>query len=188
MIAPEARIETVIARWPEDAREAARSIMSKYGEPDEFTPSMLVWYNNGPWRKTVVYRDGVSHNFPFPHVDRVEQFIDHEAPMETACELMAFNGSVVMYGTRGLIASCCRDEPANFLALNLARDIILGKRTFKQARRLFASGMLNHRQNRPVRYMEKLQFAPQENTADPDESLPEGRLERGQASRALSRD
>jgi hypothetical protein len=171
MISSEVGKRDIIARWPEDAREAAQAIIQAYGEPDEYTPSMLIWYNNGPWKKTIVYRQAARHDFPFPHVDRVEQFIDHEAPMEKACEMMAFNGSVAMYGTKGELSSCCRDEPANFLSLNLARDIIQGKKTFHQARSFFAKSMLQHQQNKPVPYMEKLQFGPQENTIDPDESV-----------------
>ena len=62
---------------------------------------MLIWYNNGPWKKTIVYRDTVKHNFPSPHTDGVEQFVNHETPMEKACELAAFNGSLVMNCTRG---------------------------------------------------------------------------------------
>lgn len=169
MVIPKTGRRNLTTRWPDDAKEIAQKIILTYGEPDESTPSMLIWYHNGPWKKTIVYRDTVRHNFPFPHVNGLEQYIDHDIPMEKACEVMAFNGSVVMHGTRGEISAFGQDEPANFLAVNLAHDIIEGRKTFKQARRFFTESMLKYKQGKPVPYMEQLQFPPQENTADLDE-------------------
>ncbi len=45
-------------------------IVDKYGEPDEVTSSHLVWHNNGPWKKTIVYRDEIEHRFPKPHTEK----------------------------------------------------------------------------------------------------------------------
>ncbi len=42
--------------WPEPSQMAAKEMMDKYGKPNETTPHMLVWYNNGPWKKTTIYR------------------------------------------------------------------------------------------------------------------------------------
>jgi hypothetical protein len=169
MVMPRLGVRNIIASWPDDSRLTAQDIINKYGEPYEATPSMLIWYNNGPWKKTVVYRDTVKHNFPVPHTDAVEQFVNHEAPMEKACELAAFNGSLVIHCTRGEISSCCRDESLNFLTINLAHDIIMDKKTFERARSDYAESFVKYRRQEPVPYMEKLQFVPEENTADPDE-------------------
>ena len=58
--------------------------ISKYGAPNEATASRLIWYNTGPWKRTIVYRDEVPHNFPKPHTDVLEQFIDyHVTPGES---------------------------------------------------------------------------------------------------------
>ncbi len=182
MVLPRMGVRNIIVYWPEDAKEIARAVIDKYGEPNEATPSMLIWYNNGPWKKTIVYRDTHRHEFPTPHSDGLEQFIDHEIPMEKCCELSAFNGSLAFSRTRGEISSCCHDEPSNFLAINLAHDIIRDKKTFEQARRYYAQSMMKHRQNRAVSYMEKLQFAPELNTPDPDEGV----TVRGELTKAAS--
>ncbi len=170
MVLPKLGVKNIIVGWPADSREIAQNIINKYGEPDEATPSMLIWHNNGPWKRTVVYRDAVKHDFPFPHKDTVEQFVNYEVPMEKACELTAFNGSVVFYRTRGEISACSNDEQANILALNLAYDIIRDKKTFEQARYYYTKYMLDYRQHKPTPYMDRLLFIPGKKTADPDES------------------
>lgn len=170
MVMPKLGVKNIIAAWPEDSREIARQIIDKYGEPNEATPSLLVWYNNGPWKRTVVYRNTVRHNFPMPHSDGLEQFVDHEVPMEKACEILAFNGSVALYCTRGEISACCHDEKVNFLALNLAHDILTDKKTFEQAREIFVNAVKAYQNHKTVPYMDKLQFNPGKDTADPDES------------------
>lgn len=36
-----------IAQWPEESREAAQLVIDRYGEPDEATPTQLVWHRRG---------------------------------------------------------------------------------------------------------------------------------------------
>jgi transposase len=48
-------------------KEGARNMIKKYGLPNEATPSMLIWYNNGPWNKTIVHKEAIPHIFPKPH-------------------------------------------------------------------------------------------------------------------------
>ena len=171
MVMPKLGVKSIINDWPQDSRASAQLIINKYGEPDEAIPSRLIWYNNGPWKHTIVYRDTVKHNFPYPHSDGIEQTVSHEIPMEKACELVAFNGSLVFCCTRGEISACCQSEAANFLSINLAHDIILDKKTFEQARRFFCDSVIAYRQNRMVPHMERLQFTPESTTADADECV-----------------
>ena len=102
-------------------------------------------------------------------MDGIEQTVNHEIPMEKACELVAFNGSLTFSCTRGELTACCQEESTNFLAINLAHDIILEKKTFEQARRFFCDAVIAYRRQQPVPYMEGLQFAPDSDPADADE-------------------
>jgi hypothetical protein len=162
--------KNIIAGWPATSREMAHNIIDKYGQPDEATPSMLIWYDNSPWKRTIVYRDGVKHNFPIAHLDIIEQVVNHEIPMECACEVAAFNGSVILYPTRGEISSCADSEAANILALNLAHDIIQDKKNFEQARFYYTRNIIEYQRGKSTPYMERLLFTPEKRTADPDES------------------
>lgn len=66
------------------SKRAANEILKKYGQPSEAIPSRLIWYNNGPWKRTIAYPDEVPHNSPQPHSDIVEQFIDYRVPPPTS--------------------------------------------------------------------------------------------------------
>lgn len=69
--------EEIVQAWRKTAREAANAMMDKYGDPDEAWASLLLWHHNGPWRRTVAYREEAQHNFPTPHLDVLEQFIPY---------------------------------------------------------------------------------------------------------------
>ena len=167
-------LNEVLANWPETPRKAAQRTMQKYGSPDEATESMLIWHNNDPWKKTIVYRDEVPHKFPKPHTDVLEQFINYQVPPEKFDELAQFDGSVIVERTKGEMSARCDREEANMLALNLAHDIITNKRTVEDARKAYAENIKAFMKNEPGAYMQKFQFnLPTKDTADPDKSVIE---------------
>jgi hypothetical protein len=138
--------------WPDDAREAAQLVIDKYGRPDEADGSALTWEKRGPWKRIVAYRDIDAHEFPAPHNDSVESFLQHAVPPEMAGKLAAFDGSVVINRTRGELSARCHDEEANNLALNLANDIVEGRKTVEEARRYYAHEFLAYRCKEPTPY------------------------------------
>jgi hypothetical protein len=150
----------IMQGWNQDAREAAQLVIDKYGQPDEATDSVLIWNNRGPWKRIVAYRDPDDHQFPAPHKDSVESFLQHAIPAGKAGDLTTFDGSVVFNRTRGELSARCHDEEANFLALNLANDIIEGKKSVQEAREYYAHEFLAYRKKEPTPYMEDLRFEP----------------------------
>ncbi|WP_301663416.1 hypothetical protein [Methanoculleus frigidifontis] len=106
-----------------------------------------------------------------PHGDFVEQIVDYHVPVEKFGDLAAFDGSVVAVRTLGDMAARCHDEEANFLALNLAHDIVTGSRSVDDARNHYVGSMKAYRRGEAAPYMEKLNFTPQKGSADPDEEL-----------------
>lgn len=165
-------INTVLATWPEASARAARDIIGKYGTPDGLTPHMLVWVNNGPWKRTIVHKLPAAHNFPTPHVDVVEQFVDLRVPVDRVDDLAAFDGSVVVNRTAGEVSARCDNEAANFLALNLARDIARGDLSALNARAEYTREILAKMRGEETRYLSGLKFKTQRgvSTADPDRS------------------
>jgi hypothetical protein len=156
--------------WPEEAREAAQLVIDKYGDPDEATASVLIWEKRGPWKRIVAYREFDSHDFPAPHNDSVESFLQHSVPPEKISEIAEFDGSVTVNRTRGELSARCHDEEANFLALNLALDIVDGRKSVEQARGYYAYEFLAYRKKEPTPYMEGLRFEPNGNR-DPDKRV-----------------
>jgi hypothetical protein len=147
---------------------AARETQAKYGAPDEVTPTMLVWHDNGPWKRTTISRDAVPHRFPGPHDDVMEQVIDYRVPPDRFDELAAYDGSVIVERTKGEMSARCDKEGANFLALNLAHEIVTGRRSVAEARRFYAEQIVAMKAGRPAPYTERLMFQPQTNAMDPD--------------------
>lgn len=160
---------SMIAGWPMVSQEAATAMMAKYGAPQEMTASMLVWHNNGPWAKTVVYRDPVEHRFPVAHQDVLEQWIAHRAAPDKFDELAMYDGSVIVERTKGVMSARCDKEAMNFLALNLAHDIINSRKTVAEARAAYAREAMASMQGRGGPMTQGIQFtvAPG-STADPD--------------------
>jgi hypothetical protein len=162
----------IIKGWPEDSREAAKLVIDKYGEPDEATDSQLTWHRPGPWKRVVATKAYFDHNFPAPHIDAVESFIDYRVPVGKFDDLAAFDGSVIVERTAGEVSARCHDEQANFLALNLMHDIVTGAKTVDEARDYYAKEFADYRRAKPTPYMEKLRFRP----ADGDAADPDARL------------
>ena len=168
----------IMQGWPVESTDAALRVMKKYGEPDESCLSTLAWDRRGPWKRIVVHREQSKHNFPAPHVDVVECFIEFHVPPWKVSDLVRFDGSVVVYRTLGEISVRGHDEETNFLALNLAYDIIAGKRSVDDARKYYAQEFLNYRRKAPAPYMKGLKFQPRR-AHDPDERiLSEAELKR----------
>ncbi len=158
----------IIQQWPAESKEAAQLVIETYGEPQESTPSALVWHTAGPWKRIVASRAFYHHEFPIPHIDSVQSVIDYRVPPDLLTELGRFDGSVIVDRTAGEVSARCHDEQANFLALNLVNDIVAGNKTADEARRYYAEEFLNVRRKLPTPYMEKLRFEPGGATVDPD--------------------
>lgn len=164
-----AGIERVVSGWPAAARDAANAIAEKYGEPAEVTESMLIWHNTGPWKHTIVHREEVQHAFPMPHADVLEQVIDYRVPPEKVDELAQFDGSIVVNRTRGEMASFCDKESSNFVAMNLAHDLVTDRTRVEDARHELARQVRAIASNQLAAYGTGLQFpVPRGGTGDPD--------------------
>jgi hypothetical protein len=175
-----ATAKDIISEWPEESREAAQLVIDAHGEPHEATGSLLIWHNVGAWKRVIASKAYYHHEFPAPHFDSVESVIDYRVPPEMATPLATYDGSVVVERTAGEISARCHDEQANLLALNLAHDIVTGRRTVEEARAYYAKEFLDFRRKKPTPYMEKLHFTPPSGgTADPDQRvLSDADLER----------
>lgn len=171
----------IIKDWADESREAAELVIDKYGQPDEASESYLIWHRPGPWKRMVAYKDFDEHEFPAPHIDAVESFLEYRVPTDKFDDLAKFDGSVVANRTRGEISARCHDEEANFLALNLAKDVIDDEKTVEEARDYYAREFLAYRRNEPTPYMEGLKFEPEEGPDLDERMISDAQLEEAQA-------
>ncbi|HUG27654.1 MAG TPA: hypothetical protein VMK53_05090 [Gemmatimonadales bacterium] len=158
----------LIAGWPAQQREAATLMIEKYGQPTVQGDQMLAWFGNGPYVKTVIMRDEVQHNFPMEHVDFLTQTVKLNVPANRLAALYEYDGSVWYHRTRGELSAQCDVEEMNLLALNLAHDVITGKRTPADARDFFAKTAMAFKQgDRSSPYVTGLMFTQDGSAADP---------------------
>ncbi|CAN5621598.1 hypothetical protein BH23ACI1_BH23ACI1_32970 [soil metagenome] len=166
-----AQLATMLTAWPATSREVAETIIEKYGAPHETTASMLIWHNNGPWKRTIVYRDTVPHHFPMPHPDLLEQVVNYRVPLDRYDEIAQYDGSVIVERTKGEMAARCDKEGANFLALNLAHEVATGRRTVEEARRFYGEQIRMMKNDEMTPYTSGLMFTPPASGADPDQPI-----------------
>ncbi|GGE40329.1 hypothetical protein GCM10011391_18880 [Pullulanibacillus camelliae] len=162
-------LDKILERWSGIQKETVYLLIHKYGLPNEASTRHIIWYNNGPWKRTIVYLEAHPHNFPTPHMDYLEQTIDYKVPLHYFDDLAQFDGSLYIDRTAGEASAKCDQEAANFMALNLMHDIVTGKRNVENARRFateIEKGLRLQGQSSP--YFEKFLFSKQSHTADPD--------------------
>lgn len=164
-------VSRMTSSWPKASQEAIAFMTKKYGGPAAVTVDMAVWGRTGPWKRTLVYRVEIPHEFPMHHTDVMQQFVDYRADPEHYDRLAQYDGSVVVERTSGEISARCDKEGANFLALNLADEVARGKRSIGGARKKYGEQIMAMKAMKPAPYTEKLMFGMMHNTGDPDKAL-----------------
>lgn len=172
---PSKDINVILSKWPKEPRSVAEKLITRYGTPDEYTKSDLTWYHKGPFKLIDVNNRLVKHNYPHPHYDVLEQTINypvHNIKPPLPCKLQEFNGSLVFDKTKGELTAHCDSEAVNFLLLNLAHEIISGKKTVAEARDFFTKQYVQHAKGLPSKYTSGLLFKPFKEQGQTDEIAP----------------
>jgi hypothetical protein len=167
--------QKALAGWPDTTRRLGAQLVTKYGQPAETTARQVTWLDNGQWARTTLYKEGVQHNFAAPHRNILEQAVLYKVPLDKLAELGAFNRSLVPNLARGELASFSDSEEVNFLAINVADDILRGERTAEEARIYFAQIVRAKMIREPERDLQQLNFTvakSSKDTADADEVAP----------------
>ena len=158
LVVTQEQVDAIIENWPPAPRQVVPDIVEKYGLPNEATPTMLIWHDSGPWKRTIVTSDETAHDFPTPHTDFFSQTINYDVPPEKLPELAEFDGSLIVYRTAGQVTASCDNESANFLAVNLMHDIVTGRRTAEEARKELAEQQAAWLLNREAPHAQGIQF------------------------------
>jgi hypothetical protein len=168
-------VQKNLVGWPKMSLAVAADLITKYGLPQESNSRQLTWYDNGPWKRTILHREEVPHNFPYPHEDVLEQTLNYKVPVAKVADLVRYDGSLLIDRTRGELTVHCNNEQSNILTLNIADDIVRDERTVEQALAYHAQVVRGVQIGEPETYPVKLRFkAPRlaSDTADPDDEAP----------------
>ncbi len=166
--------QNAIRDWPQASQTAAKQMIDRYGSPDVVSSQVLSWKEKAPFRKVSVMRDGIRHLFPSEHQDVITQEINLQVPIDKVSDLARFDGSIIIDRTKGTVAARSDSEANNLLALNLANDIITGKRDVESARRFFSDTAAKALSGKSSDYTSKLLFSTKSDTSDPGQSVGVG--------------
>lgn len=123
-----------------------------------------------------------------PHTDYLEQAVYLDVPADKMDELAAYDGSIIVYQTEGRVAARCDKQAANYLALNLAYDIINDEKSVEEARQAYADAIRQMQSGSTPELMRSLTFEPvsAEQAAKPDEALIAGSEEESSGQQTAS--
>lgn len=128
--------------------------MEKYGPPDLALNDRLSWFDSGPWRMTTVHRD------PRAHLDVLEQTIGYSVPEDKREDLARLDVNLRLSRDNRELSASSEAEETNFLALNLADEVVHGRRTPADAREFYLATVKLSRAGKSSPYMEGLMFQP----------------------------
>ncbi len=160
--------ESIILLWPAYSYRLARRMIALYGPPVDSTEDRVVWRNNGPWKRTVVYRNPPSDGLFRKSRGRLEQSVAYEFPKGVAAALAAFDRTIEADEKEGRLTARTDDESSNILALNLADEVVRGKRTAKDAAEFRAKTARLRDSGKSSPYLERLLFVPGGAPANPE--------------------
>ncbi len=156
---PRDQVDALIENWPPAPKKIVHDMIEQYGLPNEATPTLVIWHNSGPWKRTIVTSDETAHDFPTPHTDFITQTISYDVPPEKLPELARFDGSLIVYRTAGQVMASCDNEAANFLAMNLMHEIVEGRLSAEDARKELGEQQAAWAMNREAPYAQGIRFA-----------------------------
>lgn len=148
----EEQARRVISVWPVVAQRTAEAVLEKYGAPDLSVSDRLVWYDNGSWKITTVYRD------PGAHIDVLEQTIGYSVPQEKVGALAKLDFALRLSRDNRSLSAVSEAEETNILALNLADEVVRGKRSPEDARAFYLKTVVQWNAGKSSPYMKDLLF------------------------------
>lgn len=160
--------ESIILLWPTFSYRLARQMIAKYGQPATAADHSLVWLNNGPWKRTAVYRVPPSTRVFGRNQGRLEQSAACRVPAGRLDALARFDPEIKADEKAGRLTASADDEGENFLALNLADEVLQGLRTPKEASDFRREALRLRNAGKSSPYFEGLMFAHSDRPADPE--------------------
>jgi hypothetical protein len=171
---------------PDWANRSLNLMIEKYGRPDLVETNRVVWEKKGPWKRIVVWDDmgiGLGLGQMRKATDNnLEEVLAYLVPEDKRRAVEDFSGRLKVSEDGALLSARSFSEERNFLALNLADEIIRGVKTPQEAKAFDAATLQLADAGKPSPYMKGLLFrapplppTPQMMTSDEALTLPESR-------------
>ena len=155
---PQLSAQVITQYWPKLSKKAAALMIAKYGPPGYLDDDRLIWCDNGPWKRTIVHREGNRGRFMTRSAAFLEQVVSYHVPLGKFTELERFDPRLAPNRSLAELSMRSESEQTNFLVLNLADEIIVGLKNAKEARRFYAQASEMSKSGRSSPYTKTLRY------------------------------
>jgi hypothetical protein len=136
-------------------------LLEKYGIPDDIVASQLSWNDRRPWTTVVVFRDPEA-------AGRSNHLLESTAyggvPLARWREFSSFGRGTAYDPATQELSARTNGEATNLLALNLADEVLRGRRSAADARAYFDATLNLSLDGKSSPYMSRLRFSPRGRT------------------------
>lgn len=152
--------------WPSRASDWTRSdwanlsinaMVERYGPPKWVEPDRVVWENAGVWRRITVW-DRVEEQRKQTAPDNIEQAFTYPVPADMRRTVESFGPLIEVSEDASSLSVRSADEKFNFLAVNLADEIIRGVKTPEEAKAAYIRTVRLTHAGKTSPYTQSLQF------------------------------
>jgi hypothetical protein len=143
---------------PDWANISLNLMVDKYGPPDRIEIGRVVWLHKGPWKRIAVWDDMDLDEVSTFKDRNLEQTIAYVVPAGRRRDLEDFDARIKVSEDGAELSSRSYSEERNFLALNLADEVIRGAKTPEQAREFHAATLTLADAGKSSPYMKGLIF------------------------------
>jgi hypothetical protein len=154
-----------LAGWNAQALAVATKTTERYGQPDLRAPDRLVWTHRGPWKRIVVVRDAPAGRFSPEHPAYLEQTVAYDVPADKLTAVASFEPSLLADAGREELTARSDSEQTNFLALNIADELVRGARGVDDAKSFFSRTSALSVSGKTSDYTQGLKFQPKDQTS-----------------------
>jgi hypothetical protein len=133
-------------------------LIDEYGPPDGVALAGLGWKGRGRWKRIVVCDANEDYVADYGSADDLEQTVAYRLPKGSRAALAAFSGSVQASPDGTELSARSNSEGLNYLALNLADQVVRGVRDPRAARRFYRRTVHLAAAGKTSRYMQRILF------------------------------
>lgn len=148
------RVAGHIVTWLDSPKTTMKLMTESYGPPSALAPGTAIWRDRGPWKRIVVHG--------YAPEGYLEQTVGYSVPRSAVAALNEFGHGVRVDLADDELSAASGDESLNRLALNLAVQIAVGKRSAADAREFYAKTVRLAAAGKSSPYLAEILFAPYE--------------------------
>jgi hypothetical protein len=145
---------------PDWANLSLNNMVDKYGPPDRIEIARVVWIGKGPWKRIAVWDDMGLGQLTAAKDENLEVTLAYAVPAGRLHALEEYDGRLKVSEDGSEISARAFSEERDFLALNLADEIIRGAKTPQEARDFASATLRLADAGKSSPYMKSLLFRP----------------------------